>query len=143
MEVTAPPKPRPGTAIAAGVLAVLGGLWFLTGTFWWTLVVGFDQQDLLVPSQITDAVIGLLLLLGGVSLLARVEAGRVLCLGAAVLALVATIVDLALRYQLIFFIVAGPTGIDNPVLRGMVIAAPLVALLVLAARPATRHWTRH
>lgn len=140
--MTVTTRPRAGTAIAAGVLAVLGGLWFLLGIFWWTLVIGFDQEDLLVPSQLTEAVVGLLLLLGGVSLLARAEVGRVLCLVAAVLALVATIVDLVLRYQLIFFIVASPTGIDNPVLRGAVIAAPLVALLVLAALPATRRWTR-
>ncbi|MGK3208244.1 hypothetical protein [Amycolatopsis sp. MEPSY49] len=136
------PAPRAGTAIAAGVIAVIGGLWFLAGIFWVSLVVGFGQQDVLAPGQITDAVVGLLLLLGGVSLLARLEAGRVLCLAAAVLALVAPIVGLALRYQRILFIVGGPTGIDPAVPRGIVVALPFVALLVLAALPATRRWTR-
>ncbi|HET6706014.1 hypothetical protein [Amycolatopsis sp.] len=142
MDVAAPPKSGAATAIAAGVLALLGGLWFLTGIFWWSLVYGFGGQDLLVPGQITDAVIGLLLLLGGVSLLARVEAGRVLCLAAAVLGLVAPIVGLALRHQHILFIVGGPTGIDPDVPRAIVTAVPFVALLVLAALPATRRWTR-
>ncbi|WIX85458.1 hypothetical protein [Amycolatopsis sp. DG1A-15b] len=139
----APPRPRAGTAVAAGVLAVLGGLWFLTGIFWASLVLGYGQLDLLVPGQIADAVIGLLLLLGGVSVLACSEAGRVLCLVAAVLALVAPIVGWALRYQRILFLVGGPTGIDPDVLRGIVVAAPFVALLVLLALPATRRWTRH
>jgi len=143
MEVTAPPKPRAGTAVAAGVLAVLGGLWFLTGIFWVSLVLGYGQADVLVPGQIADAVIGLLLLLGGVSLLFRVEAGRVLCVAVAVLALVAPIVGLVLRYQRTLFLVGGPTGIDPDVLRGIVVALPFVALLVLAALPATRSWTRY
>lgn len=142
MAVAAPPKPGAATAITAGVLALLGGLWFLTGIFWASLVMGMGQHDLLVPGQITDAVIGLLLLLGGTSLLARVEAGRVLCLAAAVLALAATIVDMVLRYRLVFFIVGGPTGLGEPGLRMVVIAVPFVALLVLAALPATRRWTR-
>ncbi|MEU0535645.1 hypothetical protein [Amycolatopsis tolypomycina] len=142
MDVAAPPETRARTAIAAGVLAVLGGLWFLTGIVWVSLVLGFGQHDLLVPGQLTDAVIGLLLLLGGTSLLARVEAGRILCLAAAVLALAATIVDMVLRYQLVFLIVGGPTGLGEPGLRMVVIAVPFVALLVLAALPATRRWTR-
>ncbi|GHG50068.1 MULTISPECIES: hypothetical protein [Amycolatopsis] len=140
MAVLAPP--RAGPAVAAGVLAVLGGLWFLLGIFWATLVLGYDQADFLIPGQIADAVVGLLLLLGGVSLLARAAAGRVVCLVAEVLALVAPIVDLVLRSQRIAFFVGGPTGIDAPVLRSIVIAAPFVALLVLAALPATRGWTR-
>ena len=143
MAVTAPPKRGTGPAVAAGVLAVLGGLWFLLGIFWASLVLGFGQHDLMVPGQIADAVIGLLLLLGGVTLLGRAEAGRVLCLVSAVLALVAPIVDTVLRYQYIIgFVVGGPTGINVLMLRTVVIAAPFVALLVLAALPATRRWTR-
>ena len=142
MDVTAPAKPRAGTAVAAGVLAVLGGLWFLLGIFWASVFLGFGQSDLLVPGQIADAVIGLLLLLGGVSLLARVEAGRVLCVVAAVVALVASTTDMVFRYQYIFFVVGGPTGIGEPALRMIPIAVPFVALLVLAALPATRRWTR-
>jgi hypothetical protein len=37
----------------------------------------------------------------------------------------------------------GPTGIDGEVLRRIVVSLPFVALLVLAALPATRRWTRH
>ncbi|WP_103355706.1 hypothetical protein [Amycolatopsis sp. CA-128772] len=143
MAVTAPPEPRAGTAVAAGVLALLGGLWFLLGIFWASLVLGYGQEDLLVPGQIADAVIGLLLLLGGVSLLARVEAARVLCLGAAVLAVVALITGVVLRYQRVLFLVGGPTGIDADVPRGIVMVAPFVALLVLSVLPATRRWTRY
>ncbi|MDS0137475.1 MULTISPECIES: hypothetical protein [unclassified Amycolatopsis] len=139
MTVTAPP--RAAAAIAAGVLAVLDGVWFLLGTFWWSLVTGLGQSDLLVPGQIADAVIGLLLVLGGVSLLARVAAGRVLCLFAAGLALVATVVDAVLRSRLVLFLVGGPTGLGDPLVRGIVISAPLVVLLVLAALPDTRRWT--
>ena len=141
MGVTAPPKRGTGPAVAAGVLAVLGGLWFLAGIVWWTLVLGYDQQDLMVPGQIADAVIGLLLLLAGVSLLAGAEAGRVLCLGTAVLALVALTVGVVLPYQRILFLVGGPTGIDAAVPRAIAMTVPLVALLVLAALPATRRWT--
>ncbi|MBE8517546.1 hypothetical protein ILP97_08520 [Amycolatopsis sp. H6(2020)] len=144
MEVTAPPKSRAGTAIAAGVLAVLGGLWFLVGIFWATLVLGYDHHDMMVPGQIADAVIGLLLVLGGVTLLAGAEAGRVLCLVTAALALAAPIVDTVLRYQyIVVFVVGGPTGINVLVPRAIAIAAPFVALLVLAALPATRRWTRN
>jgi hypothetical protein len=142
MAVAAPPKRGTGPAVAAGVLAVLGGLWFLLGIFWASLVLGFGQRDLMVPGQLADAVIGLLLLLGGVALLGRAEAGRLLCLVAAVLALVAPIVDMALRYQRILFLVGGPTGIDSGLPRGIVVAVPFVALLVLAVLPATRRWTR-
>ncbi|MEU5264854.1 hypothetical protein [Amycolatopsis sp. NPDC021455] len=142
MDVTAPPKPGAATALAAGVLALIGGLWFLLGIFWASLVLGYGQSDVLVPGQITDVVVGLLLLLGGGSLLARVEAGRVLCLTAAVLALVALIVGIVLRYQRILFLVGGPTGIDPDVPRAIVVVAPCVVLLVLAALPATRGWTR-
>jgi hypothetical protein len=143
MAVAAPPRPRAGTAIAAGVLAVLGGLWFLLGIFWWSLVLGYGQSDLLVPGQIADAVIGLLLLLGGVMLLGRAEAGRLLCLVAAVLAPAAPIVGTVLRYQRILFVAGGPTGIDVTVPRTIVIAVPFLVLLVLVALPATRRWTRH
>ncbi len=141
MEVTTPLRPRAGTAIAAGVLAVLGGLWFLMGIVWWSIAYDYGGQDLLIPGQIADAVIGLLLVLGGVSLLARAEAGRVLCLVAGGLALVVPIVGQALLYQRIFFVVGGPTGIDPMVPRRIIVAAPFVALLVLAALPATRRWT--
>ena len=136
----APPQPRAGTAVAAGVLALIGGLWFLVGTFWFAQL--FGQQDLLVPGQIADVVLGLLLLLGGTSLLARADAGRVLCMAAAVLALVAWIGSAVLRYQRILFLVGGPTGIDTALLRWIVGSLPFVALLVLAALPATRRWTR-
>jgi hypothetical protein len=139
----APPKPGARTAVAAGILALIGGLWFLLGIFWTSLVLGYGQSDLLVPGQITDAVVGLLLLLGGVSVLARAEAGRVVCLASAVLALVAPIVSTVLIYQRIFFVVGGPTGIDPLVPRRIVVAVPFVALLVLAALPATRRWMRH
>ncbi|MEV5719295.1 hypothetical protein AB0L41_35875 [Amycolatopsis mediterranei] len=142
MAAVAPPRPRAGTAVAAGVLAVLGGTWFLTGIFWVSLVLGYGQQDLLVPGQIADAVIGLLLLLGGVTLLAGAEAGRLLCLATAVVALVALVVGTALRYQRILFLVGGPAGIDANAPRGIVMAAPFAALLVLTALPATRRWTR-
>ncbi|WP_410596562.1 hypothetical protein [Amycolatopsis sp. lyj-23] len=142
MAVTAPPKRGTGPAVAAGVLAVLGGMWFLAGTFWWTLVLGYDQLDIMVPGQIADAVVGLLLLLGGVSLLGGVAAGRVLCVAAAVLALVALVVALVLRYQRVLFLVGGPTGLDSDVLRGIVVVVPFTALLVLAALPATSRWTR-
>lgn len=86
------------------------------GIFWWSLVFGFGQQDVLIPGQITAA---------------------------AVLALVAPIVSAVLLHQRILFIVGGPTGIDGDVLRRIVVSLPFVALLVLAALPATRRWTRH
>ena len=133
--------PKAGTAVAAGVLAIAGGLWFLAGVFWlgW---LSYGWIPALFPSQVTDAVVGLLLLLGGGSLLARVEAGRVLCLAAGVLGLVAPIVGTVLLYQRILVVVGGPTGIGPLVARRIVVALPFVALLVLAALPATRRWTR-
>ena len=141
MDVAAEP-PKAGTAVAAGVLALIGGLWFLLGIFWASVVLGYGQRGVLVPGQIADAVIGFLLLLGGVSLLARAAAGWVLCLAAGVLALVAPIADTVLRYQRIPFFVGGPTGIDVMVPRAIAIAVPFVALLVLAALPVTRRRTR-
>ena len=142
MAVAAPPKPRAVTAVVAGVLALLGGLWFVTGVFMFGWL-GLSQEPLLIPSQVTDAFVGLVLLLGGLLLLARTEMGRALTLIGAVLGLVAPIVGTVLLYQRIYFVAGGPTGIEQLVLRRVVVALPFVAILVLTLLPATRRWTRN
>jgi hypothetical protein len=139
-----PAKPGAGTAVVAAVLALLTGLWFLAGIFW----AGFWLIPEVVIGQVADLLIGLVLLVGGILLLARKGAGRVLSVLGAVLALLALVVSTVLVEfpQLrIFFYAGGPAPFDvgSVLLRRVLLALPFVLLALFAALPATGRWIRH
>ena len=79
-----PPKPSGATAIFAAVLALAGGLWFLSGVFRW----GWYPSVAVHVSNAANLVLAIPLVLGGILLLTRRPAGRVLCVVGAIPALV-------------------------------------------------------
>jgi hypothetical protein len=136
-------KPNGATAIITAVLAMLMGLWFLLGVF----RLGFDTWLPAILSQAANLILGVLLLLGGILLLARKRAGRVLCVAGSIAALL--VLGMALLVLLVptgmFFFPGGPAIL--PFLPWRVEQAtelvPPAATLLFALVPATGSWTRH
>jgi hypothetical protein len=122
-------KPSAGTAVAAAVLALAIGPWFLASIF----EAGFAPLATLVVAQFIDAVVGLTLLLGGILLLTRKSAGQVLILTGTVMALLTAI---------FYAHPLTPFYLGTWLIRRIAIALPLVSLLVLALLPSTRRYTR-
>jgi len=139
------PVPRQSgvTAIFAGVLALLGGVWQLFGVFWfgWFPTVGT------YTSKAAGLAAGLLLVLGGVLLLVRKPAGRVLCvLGAGLVVLVKLVIivlqvlprtGFSLNIGGPRLIPVGPPGIEQ-----ILLFVPPIVTIVLALLPATARWIR-
>ena len=121
------PAPRPSgvTAIFAAVLALVVGPWHLVGLLW---LVGYSSISVYLIEG-ADILVAVSLVLGGILLLTRRPAGRVLCAFGAVL---------ALTYQVIsagFYV-----GTSGPSL--IVWSLPTIAILVLVLLPATRRWAQ-
>ena len=137
------PKPSGVTAVFAGVLALLGSAWQLFGVFWfgWLSTAGS------YASKTVGLTAGLLLALGGVLLLMRKPAGRVLCvLGAALVVLVklAIIVLGFVPHPGFFLSIGGPrlVPIGPPVIERILLFVPPILTIVLALLPATTRWLR-
>ncbi|MFE5570749.1 hypothetical protein ACFQ68_37545 [Amycolatopsis japonica] len=71
-------QPSGATGIIAGILAILGGLWFLAGTVSHVIELSHYVISFLVVGAVLDFVSAALLLGGGILLLVRKRAGRVL-----------------------------------------------------------------
>ncbi|MFE6610320.1 hypothetical protein [Amycolatopsis sp. NPDC057786] len=71
-------QPSGATGIIAGILAVLGGLWFLAGVVSHVIELSQYVISFLVIGAVLDLVSAALLLGGGILLLVRKRAGRVL-----------------------------------------------------------------
>ncbi|RSN47974.1 hypothetical protein DMC64_12195 [Amycolatopsis sp. WAC 04197] len=71
-------QPSGATGIIAGVLAILGGLWFLAGVVSHVVELSHYVISFLVVGAVLDFVSAALLLGGGILLLVRKRAGRVL-----------------------------------------------------------------
>ncbi|MFF0541564.1 hypothetical protein ACFYTF_01850 [Nocardia thailandica] len=146
----APPRPGGGTAITAGVLALLGGLWGAVSAG--SLAIGLSSvssgaldevKTMLVVSLGIGAVVALLLLLGSLLLFLRRTAGRVLvilgCLGAIASAAVSVVFMASVGadfkdtdgYASGLAVTAGISGV--------MALFPLLTL-ILAAVPATGRW---
>jgi hypothetical protein len=137
----AEPKPSGGTAITAGVLAVLGGLVALTG------VVGGLIKWASLDSPFIPALIGLvisalligLLLPGGILLLLRKPAGRMLTIDGSALAIV-----LYAAFFLMTLLGAGQPAIAGFAtvggLAALLFMVPAIATLVLAIAKPTASW---
>ena len=139
------PMPRPSgvTAIFAAVLALAGGAWQLFGVFWF----GWYPSAGNYVSKAVGLAAGLLLVLGGVLLLMRKPAGRVLCvLGAALVVLVKLLIIVlqAMPPTGFYLSIGGPRLIPAgpSVIERILLFVPPIVTIVLALLPATTRWLR-
>jgi len=135
-----PQKPSGGTAITAGVLAVLGGLLFLT--FAVLAVVALLNFRFLLVLQIVGLVEYLVvagtLLPGGILLFLHKPAGRMLTIVGSGIAIVAILVNLVLNLTGVGSISGGfGAGLIGGVL---FVVLPAAATLVLAVVKPTAAW---
>jgi hypothetical protein len=137
-----PPEREPGagTAIATGVLAVLGGLWHSLGVAGNALTL-FSSSIALggaLLSLVVNAVLAVVLLFGGVRLLMRRYNGRLLVVTGSALAIVAYLADLV--FSAFGLHVLSQVAVGNRALAVLVLGVPAVTTLVLALLPATGRW---
>jgi hypothetical protein len=139
------PAARPSgvTAIFAGVLALLGGVWQLFGVFWfgWFPTVGNYL------SKALGLAAGLSLVLGGVLLLTRKPAGRLLCVLGAGLVILVKLVIIVLDVvppNGFYLRIGGPQLIPSEFWRieQILLFVPPIVTIVLALLPATARWIR-
>ncbi len=137
------PKPSGATGITAGILAILGGLWVLSG-FVIHVIMLFDGRfaSYYVLGAVADLVAGGLLLFGGIFLVMRKRAGRMLTVAGSGAAIFFALVTVVLKMAgLPFYFSFG--GIA--VLRGflgliVLVLIPAIATIVLASLPTTAKW---
>jgi hypothetical protein len=140
-----PPKPADGrTALAAAVLALLGGLLYLAGLVLdvVTLLRFPDDAGRAGVHAAVNAVLASLLLPGGVLLLRRRPAGRVGCIAGSSAALLATLTSMVLAATGLAVVdLGGPGDLAAGGLAALaVVVPPAVATLVLAAAAPTARW---
>ncbi|RSN65889.1 hypothetical protein DMH01_05945 [Amycolatopsis sp. WAC 04182] len=135
-------QPSGATAIIAGILAILGGLWFLAGLASNIIELSHYVISFLVVGAALDLVSTALLLGGGIMLLLRKRAGRVLTvIGAA-----SSIGFVALTFLLraigshFYFSYGGVTLHFGFGWLLFVVLIPAIATLVLALVPSTARW---
>ncbi|AXB45136.1 hypothetical protein [Amycolatopsis albispora] len=139
------PKPSGGTAITAGVLAVLGALWGLFSAISTIVVLADFGGELPVISMIGIGLIGVeavLLLVGGILIFVKKPAGRWMVIAGCALALVSSVLAIVNTS-----IVASEVGASGAVVGGtmgmaVIVALPAIATLVLAAVPPTGRYLR-
>lgn len=133
------PAPRPSgvTAIFAAVLALVVGSWYLVvgGLVWlsWYGSIG------LFLTEGAYILAGVSLVLGGILLLTRRPAGRLLCAFGAVLALAYRAISAG-----VYVGMSGPEPFPSGALAlsWIVWSLPAIAILVLVLLPATRRWAQ-
>ncbi|WP_158888626.1 hypothetical protein [Amycolatopsis anabasis] len=136
-----PRKPSGGTAITAGVLAVIVGLWHLVGLVRTVVhLVGhrFFLPGLIIPT-VLSLVLAVLVLLGALLLFLRKPAGRFLVITGAALGIL---------YGLVILVLDLTDARLGGLRFGMTLESLLahlfeVAVLVLACLPPTGRWVRH
>jgi hypothetical protein len=143
--MTAPSTSADGrTALAAAVLALLGGLLYLAGLVLdvVTLLRFPDDAGRAGVHAAVNAVLASLLLPGGVLLLRRRPAGRVSCIAGSSAALLATLTSMVLAATGLTVVdLGGPGDLAAGGLAALaVVVPPAVATLVLAAATPTARW---
>ncbi|MFD6066792.1 hypothetical protein [Amycolatopsis lurida] len=135
-------QPSGATAIIAGILAILGGLWFLAGVVSHVIELSHYVISFLVVGAALDLVSTALLLGGGIMLLLRKRAGRVLTvIGAA-----SAIGFVALTFLLRAFDAHFHFSYGGVILHFgfgwllFLVLIPAIATLVLALVPPTARW---
>ncbi|AUI61612.1 hypothetical protein [Amycolatopsis sp. BJA-103] len=137
-----PRRPNGATGIIAGILAILGGLWFLAGVAFHIIELSHFTISFLVVGAVLDFLTAALLLSGGILLLLRKGAGRVLT----VVGAGATLGFVALAFVLraigagFYFTYSGVTLQFGVGVLLIVVLAPAIATLVLALIPPTARW---
>ncbi|WP_410580464.1 hypothetical protein [Amycolatopsis sp. lyj-108] len=135
-------QPSGATGMIAGILAILGGLWFLAGLAFHVIELVDFTVSFLVIGAVLDFLSAALLLSGGILLLLRKKAGRVLTVigaGATIL-LVASIFLMEAIGSHFFFSYSGVTSHFGVGLLLIVVPIPAIATLVLALIPPTARW---
>ncbi|MBB5852820.1 hypothetical protein ACFQ05_05945 [Amycolatopsis umgeniensis] len=138
----APRRPNGATGIIAGILAILGGLWFLSGLVWVVILMVDRMRSYYIVGGILDLAVGVLLLIGGILLLLRKRAGRMLVVigaGAAIFFGVVLVV-LGATGSHFHYVFGGVSGLYG--FLGMIIQLllPAIATIVLALIPPTGRW---
>jgi hypothetical protein len=137
------PKPSGATGIIAGILAIIGGLWFLSG-FVFHVIYITDGNTMLyfLLGAVLDFLVGILLLIGGILLVMRKGAGRVLTVVGAASAILIGLLSVVLRLVGTHFFLSfgGVSFLYGFVGLIVQILLPAIATMVLALIPPTARW---
>ncbi|MBE1576126.1 DUF3824 domain-containing protein [Amycolatopsis roodepoortensis] len=135
-------QPSGATAIIAGILAILGGLWFLAGLASHIIELSHYFISFLLVGAALDLVSAAVLLGGGIMLLLRKRAGRVLTvIGAASAIGFVALTFLLQAFDAHFHFSYGGVMLHFGVgLLLIVVLIPAIATLVLALVPPTARW---
>lgn len=135
-------QPSGATGMIAGILAILGGLWFLAGLAFHVIELVDFAGSVLIGGAVLDFLSAALLLSGGILLLLRKSAGRVLTVigaGATILFVVSIFLMRAIGSHF-FFTYSGVTLRFGAGWLLIVVLIPAIATLVLALIPPTARW---
>ncbi|UMP06035.1 hypothetical protein [Amycolatopsis sp. EV170708-02-1] len=135
-------QPSGATAIMAGIFAILGGLWFLAGTVSHVIELSHYVISFLVVGAVLDLVSAALLLSGGILLLVRKRAGRLLTVigAAAAIGFVALTFLLRALGSHFYFSYGGVMLHFGFGWLLFVVLIPAIVTLVLALIPPTARW---
>ncbi|ANN15257.1 hypothetical protein SD37_06045 [Amycolatopsis orientalis] len=135
-------KPNGATGVIAGILAILGGVWFLSGLVWMIILLFNRVRPYLIVGGILDLAVGVLLLIGGILLLRRKSTGRMLVVIGAGAGIFFGIVSIILRASGADIVYAyGGVAVVYGFL-GLIVQLliPAIATIVLALIPPTGRW---
>ncbi|KZB87580.1 hypothetical protein [Amycolatopsis regifaucium] len=135
-------KPSGATGIIAGILAILGGVWFLSGLVWVLILLVDRVRSYYIVGGILDLAVGVVLLVGGILLLRRKRAGRMLVVIGAGAGLFFGIVLVVLRTtgMDVAYVFGGVSAIYGFLGLIVQLLIPAVATIVLALLPPTGRW---
>jgi hypothetical protein len=139
-----PPKPSGATAIIAGVLAVLGGLLYLLGLIGTVVVlvnVGFGYWQSIL-NLVEVLLLVATLLPGGILLFLRKPAGRLLTIIGSGLAILVTVLSVALDAAGVWHLSSGVGGmyLGGAIVGLVLVLVPAGATLTLAIVKPTALW---
>jgi hypothetical protein len=138
-----PPKPNGATAIIAGVLAILGGLFYLVGLIGTIIALssGF-MHWLFFLSLIEDLLLAGTLITGGVLLFLRKPMGRMLTIVGSGLAILVMVVSVVLNAIGVGGLGAGVGGVylGGAIVGLLIVLIPAGATLTLAIVKPTALW---
>ncbi|WP_410660881.1 hypothetical protein [Amycolatopsis sp. lyj-112] len=137
-----PSKPNGATGIIAGILGILGGVWFLSGLVWAVIRMSDRFHSYVIVGGILDLLVGALLLIGGILLLMGKGAGRMLVVIGAGAAIFFGLVSVVLNESgSHFFYMYGGVSVLYGFLGLLIqLLIPAIATIVLALIPPTGRW---
>jgi hypothetical protein len=161
-----PPRPASGgTAITAGVLAILGGLWALVSMIGGFAIASLDSSDLEYSTYnsadgyssgtytlpdwlgtygiiiaLVNLVVAVLLIVGAILLFTKKSAGRFMVAGGCGLVILIGVAGIIVGAVMSADIEGGMGGIAVGGVIGFIALVPAIATLVLALVPPTGRW---